>query len=122
MRATPYSGEWFITFVRPLRRPPAEAADRANALARELAKGSPSAIASGMQYFHLSRGRTSQEAGELAKKLRADLMQSADFKEGYEAFKHKREPHWPSMPHNSSADGSKVHSQPQTKRDENARE
>lgn len=103
--------------------PPAEAADRANAMARELAKASPSAIASGMQYFQLSRGRTSQEAGELAKRLRADLMQSADFKEGYEAFKHKREPHWPSMPQNSSADvgTAQVHSHPQTKGNENAR-
>jgi hypothetical protein len=25
-------------------------------------------------------------------------METDDFKEGYEAFKQKREPHWPSMP------------------------
>ncbi len=82
---------------------PAETADRAKALARELAKASPTAIAAGMQYFHGSRGKTSKEAGELAKRLRSGLMQSEDFKEGYEAFKHKREPNWPSMPKDSNA-------------------
>lgn len=102
--------------------PPAETADRANALARELAKASPTAIASGMQYVRLSRGRTSKEAGELAKTLRAELMQNADFKEGYEAFKHKREPHWPSMPHNSRTASGKLqsHLQSEAKGNENA--
>lgn len=83
--------------------PPAETADRAKAVARELAKASPAAIAAGMQYFHGSRGKTSKEAGELAKSLRNELMQSGDFREGYDAFKHKREPRWPSMPHDSNA-------------------
>ncbi len=77
---------------------PGETADRAKALARELAKASPTAIATGMQYFHGSRGKNWKEAGELAKTLRNHLMQSDDFKEGYQAFKHKREPNWPSMP------------------------
>jgi enoyl-CoA hydratase/carnithine racemase len=102
--------------------PPAEAAERASALAREVAKASPTAIAAGMQYLHYSRGRTSKEAGELAKRLRSELMQSADFKEGYEAFKHKREPHWPSMPHNSSAEGCRPQAEQASKGDGNARE
>lgn len=78
--------------------PSPEAPDRAQALARELAKASPAAVANGMQYFHGSRGKSWKEAGELAKKLRKQLMETEDFKEGYEAFKHKREAHWPSMP------------------------
>lgn len=77
--------------------PPAEMCDRANALARKLAKSSPAAIAAGMQYFQGSRRLSWEEAGELAKKLRKQLIQSDDFREGYEAFKQKREPHWPSM-------------------------
>lgn len=84
--------------------PPAEVTDRANALAREVAKASPAAIHAGMQYFHGSRGMALKDAGELARSLRSELMQSGDFKEGYEAFKHKREPQWPSMPKDSNAD------------------
>lgn len=76
--------------------PPAEVVDRAKAAARDLAKSSPTAVAAGLQYFHGSRGKSVRDAGELAKTLRRQLMQSDDFKEGYEAFKHKREPNWPS--------------------------
>ncbi len=78
--------------------PVAETPDRAKALARDLAKASPLAIEAGLRYFHESRGRSWKEAGELAAALRVDLMQSRDFKEGYAAFKEKRDPHWPSMP------------------------
>lgn len=78
--------------------PPSEACERANALARDLAKTSPRAIAAGMEYFRGSRGKSSKEAGELAASLRADLMASGDFQEGCAAFKEKREPRWPSMP------------------------
>ncbi len=79
--------------------PPAEAADRATALARDLAKASPLAVEAGLRYFRESRGRSWREAGELAAALRVDLMQSQDFKEGYAAYKEKRDPHWPSMQH-----------------------
>ncbi len=78
--------------------PSVELADRGKAIARELAKASPRAIASGMEYFQGSRGKSWKEAGELAAGLRAGLMSSDDFKEGIAAFKHKREPRWPSMP------------------------
>ncbi len=77
-----------------------EVCERAQAQARELAKASPAAVAAGMQYFHQSRGKSWDEAGEIASRLRGDIMRSADFQEGYEAFKHKREPRWPSMPDN----------------------
>jgi enoyl-CoA hydratase/carnithine racemase len=78
--------------------PPAEAAHRAAAIARDLAKASPLAIQAGMQYVRESRDKSWNEAGELATSLRMSLMESADFREGYAAFKDKRQPHWPSMP------------------------
>jgi enoyl-CoA hydratase/carnithine racemase len=78
--------------------PAAEIADISKAMARELAKASPLAISTGMQYYHESRHLKSAEAGLLAAKLRDKIMVSADFAEGCLAFKQKREPQWPSMP------------------------
>ncbi|MBV8073176.1 MAG: enoyl-CoA hydratase/isomerase family protein [Acidobacteriaceae bacterium] len=78
--------------------PPAEIADRAKAMARELAKSSPIAISAGMQYFHESRLLKWAEAGVLAGKLREKIMASKDFEEGCLAFKQHRDAHWPSMP------------------------
>ena len=78
--------------------PPAETLERAQGLAREIAKASPAAISIGMRYVRDARSKSPQEKGELAAALRDDLMRSGDFKEGVAAFKHKREPLWPSMP------------------------
>jgi enoyl-CoA hydratase/carnithine racemase len=78
--------------------PSVELAGRGHAIARDLAKASPLALASGMRYFQESRGKSWKEAGELAAALRPGLMASDDFKEGIAAFKQKREPRWPSMP------------------------
>ncbi|MGA8025597.1 MAG: enoyl-CoA hydratase/isomerase family protein [Bryobacteraceae bacterium] len=91
---------------------PSEVGDRARGLARELAKASPAAIAAGMQYFHDSREKSSKEAGELAASLRVKLMESEDFREGYAAFKQKREPRWPSMPNEFYADRFKTQCPP----------
>lgn len=92
--------------------PAAEMVDRAKALARDLAKASPQAIAAGMQHFHASRGKSWKESGELAIALRGKLMESADFKEGYAAFKDKREPYWPSMPHEFYAERHRMPPEP----------
>jgi len=78
---------------------PTETFHRAAALARDLAKASPLAIRAGMQYIRDAREKSWNEAGALATALRIALMEGADFKEGYAAFKQKREPRWPSMPH-----------------------
>ncbi|MBV8902732.1 MAG: enoyl-CoA hydratase/isomerase family protein, partial [Acidobacteriia bacterium] len=78
--------------------PPDELLERGHALARDLAKASPRAIAAGMQYYRDSRGKSLREAGEIAAALRTELMASGDFEEGRGAFKEKREPRWPSMP------------------------
>ncbi len=77
---------------------PGETSDRAKGIANDLAKASPAALQAGMSYFRQSRGKSREEAAEIAKTLRRNLMETDDFREGYEAFKHKREPRWPSMP------------------------
>jgi len=76
----------------------AELHDASKGLAREIAKSSPMAITSGMKYVLEADGKSSQEAGEIAARLRAELMDSGDYKEGTAAFREKREAHWPSMP------------------------
>ncbi len=78
--------------------PPSETLDRAKGMARELAKASPAAIETGLDYYHRSRGKSWEEAGDIAAELRLKVMESEDLKEGFDAFKHKREPQWPSMP------------------------
>ncbi len=78
--------------------PGAELHDRARSMARHLAKASPLTLSCGMEYLRDSAGKPWKESGEIAKALRAKLMESADFKEGRLAFKQKREPRWPSMP------------------------
>jgi len=78
--------------------PGSEVLDRAQLMARDLAKSSPLAISAGMRYVKGARGKAWKEAGEIACELRTQLLHGPDFKEGYEAFKEKREPRWPSMP------------------------
>lgn len=78
--------------------PPGETYDRAKGVAREIAKASPAAVNAGLEYYHVSRGKSWEEAGELAADLRVKVMESEDLKEGFNAFKQKREPQWPSMP------------------------
>ncbi|MBV8552134.1 MAG: enoyl-CoA hydratase/isomerase family protein [Acidobacteriaceae bacterium] len=80
--------------------PGEELEDRSKAMARDLAKASPVAIAAGMQYFRQARHMQWAEAGELAAELRTKVMASEDFIEGCLAFKERREPRWPSMPAN----------------------
>jgi len=74
-----------------------ELADRAAAIARDIANASPAATKAGMNYVRDARGKSWTEAGELATKLRQELMDHGDFREGVAAFKEKRQPHWPSM-------------------------
>ncbi len=78
--------------------PHPETCDRARGVARELAKASPAAIESGLEYHYRSRGKSWEEAGQIASELRMKVMESEDPKEGFDAFKQKREPRWPSMP------------------------
>ncbi len=77
---------------------PGELLDRSRGLAADLAKASPQAIQLGLKYMHATRNKTADEAGAIARELRCTAMDSADFKEGYQSFKLKRQPKWPSMP------------------------
>ncbi len=74
-----------------------EAQDRAGVVARELSKSSPQAVEFGMRYVRDARGRDWEEQGRIASRLRQELMAGDDYKEGVEAFKEKRHPHWPSL-------------------------
>lgn len=78
--------------------PASELHDTSKGVAREIAKSSPLALAAGLQYVREAEGKSATEAGVIAARLRAELMGSADYKEGTAAFHEKREPHWPSMP------------------------
>jgi enoyl-CoA hydratase/carnithine racemase len=78
--------------------PAAEIHDSSKSAAREIAKASPMAIAAGMRYVREANGKTPEEAGEIAAKLRSELMNSGDYREGIAAFHEKREAHWPSIP------------------------
>ena len=78
--------------------PDDEVLDRAGAIASDLAKASPAAITAGMRYVRDARGKSWDEAGQIAAELRDQLMDHADFEEGCRAFKERREPRWPSMP------------------------
>lgn len=78
--------------------PTTDLEERARNMARRLAKGSPQALALGMQYVVEADGSSRQQQGELAAALRVKLVESEDFEEGVAAFKQKRDPHWPSMP------------------------
>jgi enoyl-CoA hydratase/carnithine racemase len=70
--------------------PDGEGRDCAANFARDIAESSPHAIATGMTYVRDSRGKSLQEAGEIAGRLRDELMRSDDFRERVAAFKRKR--------------------------------
>ncbi len=78
--------------------PAGEVCDRAKGLAVDLARTSPMALRAGLEYVQRARGADSASAGQISRELRSQLMETDDFKEGYTAFKEKREPRWPSMP------------------------
>ncbi len=85
--------------------PDDEVRDRAEAMARDLARACPSAIEAGMRYARDSRDKAVADAGEMASALQDKLLASADLDEGCAAFKQRREAHWPSMPHDFYGNG-----------------
>jgi enoyl-CoA hydratase/carnithine racemase len=73
-----------------------DAAGRAHAIAEGIAASSPTAIRAGMAFVQEVRGRSWKEAGKIAARVRNEVFQSADFREGLLAFREKRRPKWPS--------------------------
>jgi len=50
-----------------------------------------------MSFVQEVRGRSWKEAGEIARRIRDEVFQSADFQEGIRAFREKRKAEWPSL-------------------------
>jgi enoyl-CoA hydratase/carnithine racemase len=71
---------------------------RAMEIAQALARSSPTAIRSGLDFIQEVRGKDWDTAGTIARRIRDELFRSADFQEGLRAFREKREPKWPSIP------------------------
>ena len=70
---------------------------RAREIAGALAEASPVAISNGLACVRAARGKTWEEASELARQARTRVFIGADFKEGVRAFQERRRPNWPSL-------------------------
>jgi enoyl-CoA hydratase/carnithine racemase len=70
---------------------------RAMEVAEAVSRSSPTAIHSGLDFVQEVRGKDWDSAGLIAKRVREEIFQSADFQEGVRAFREKRQPNWPSI-------------------------
>ncbi len=77
--------------------PAFELDERAWGIAFGLSVSSAEAIRRGMAFVNQSRDLDTQAALDLAESARRPLFESADFREGVEAFRQKRKPVWPSL-------------------------
>jgi len=66
-------------------------------LASSVAAHSPTAIRSGLSFVHQARGQDWENAGAMARRIRNEVFESADFREGIQAFRERRPPKWPSL-------------------------
>ena len=73
---------------------PGQALEAALALAGEIAKNAPLAVAASKQVLRDSRGLTEEDAWALQAPLTGKVFGSEDAKEGPRAFAEKREPNW----------------------------
>jgi enoyl-CoA hydratase/carnithine racemase len=75
----------------------ADALSQATEVAQTVANFSPTAIQSGLWFVREVRGQNWEQAGEIARRVRDQVFQSADFQEGVRAWREKRAPRWPSI-------------------------
>ena len=75
---------------------PAVLMERAQDIAGAIAEASPTAIRAGLAFVRDARGKSWEEAGDLARRMRNEVFRSADFQEGIRAFQERRPPRWPS--------------------------
>jgi enoyl-CoA hydratase/carnithine racemase len=67
---------------------------RAREIAGAIAEASPTAIHAGLAFVRDARGKSWEEAGDLARQMRNEVFRSADFQEGIRAFQEKRPPRY----------------------------
>jgi len=79
--------------------PAASLEARALECAGQLARSSAEAVAGGLRFLRDTGGLPPAEVRRLAAERRLEAQRSADFREGIEAFRQKREPLWPSHHH-----------------------
>jgi enoyl-CoA hydratase/carnithine racemase len=79
--------------------PDANLAARAMELAAQLARGSSEAVTAGLGFLRDTEGLPLEQIHRLAAERRLEAQRTADFREGVEAFRQKREPVWPSHHH-----------------------
>jgi enoyl-CoA hydratase/carnithine racemase len=77
--------------------PLSELAARAAEIAAGLAASSRDAIRCGMTFVNETRGLEWSAVGERARRARKAAAESADFREGVQAFREKRKAVWPSL-------------------------
>ncbi len=65
-------------------------AGHAAELAANLAQASPVAVRNGLAYVAEARGKSAAEAGEIARRYRAPVLASAEFREAVRAFREKK--------------------------------
>jgi enoyl-CoA hydratase/carnithine racemase len=68
---------------------------KAMQIAEGIAESSPTAIHAGLDFLNEVRGHDWTQSAAIARRVRDELFQSADFQEGVRAFREKRKPIWP---------------------------